>query len=95
MLLAAFLVGVIGGFIWALTPRYAGWLGPFSGATLVLAATLFLAYLKGAILDPSTIVPGRFCWRFRLFRADNDNKARTRLLKHRSSSDSLRHGSGS
>jgi hypothetical protein len=45
LLLAAFLIGVIGGFIWALTPRHAGWLGPFSGATLVLAAALFLAFL--------------------------------------------------
>jgi hypothetical protein len=45
LLLAGFLVGVVGGFFWALTPRHTGWLGPLSGATLVLAAALFLAFL--------------------------------------------------
>lgn len=45
LLLAAFLAGVAGGFIWALVPRQVGWLGPFSGTALVLAAVLFLAFL--------------------------------------------------
>jgi hypothetical protein len=45
LLLAAFLVGVIDGFVWALAPAEVGWLGPLSGAALVLAAALFLAFL--------------------------------------------------
>ncbi len=45
LLLAAFLAGVVGGFIWALVPRQAGWLGPLSGVALVLAAVLFLGFL--------------------------------------------------
>ncbi|HEY7311478.1 MAG TPA: NnrS family protein [Gemmataceae bacterium] len=44
-LLAAFLAGVIGGFIWALVPAEAGWLGPCSGAALLVAAVLFLGFL--------------------------------------------------
>jgi hypothetical protein len=45
LLLAAFLAGVIGGFVWALVPDEASWLGPVSGAALVLAAVLFLRFL--------------------------------------------------
>jgi hypothetical protein len=45
LLLAIFLVGVIGGFIWALVPGEVGWLGPLSGAALVLATVLFLGFL--------------------------------------------------
>ncbi|MGH7171407.1 MAG: NnrS family protein [Gemmataceae bacterium] len=45
LLLAAFLAGVVGGFVWALAPRQASWLGPLSGAALVLAAVLFLGFL--------------------------------------------------
>ncbi len=45
LLLAAFLAGVVGGFVWALAPRQAGWLGPLSGAALVVAAILFLGFL--------------------------------------------------
>jgi hypothetical protein len=44
-LLAAFLAGVIGGFVWALVPGDARWLGPLSGAALVLASALFLGFL--------------------------------------------------
>ncbi len=49
LLLATFLVGVVGGFVWALLPRQASWLGPLSGAALVLAAVLFLAFLFGQV----------------------------------------------
>jgi hypothetical protein len=45
LLLAAFLAGVTGGFVWALVPGAVGWLGPLSGAALVLAAVLFLGFL--------------------------------------------------
>jgi hypothetical protein len=45
LLLATFLVGVVGGFVWALAPQQAGWLGPLSGAALVFAAVLFLGFL--------------------------------------------------
>lgn len=44
-LLAAFLTGVVGGFLWSLSPRELNWLGPLSGAALVLAAILFLGFL--------------------------------------------------
>jgi uncharacterized protein involved in response to NO len=45
LLLATFLIGVIGGFAWALAPGEVGWLGPASGAALVLATVLFLGFL--------------------------------------------------
>lgn len=45
LLLASFLAGVIGGFVWALAPAAIGWLGPVSGAALVLAAGGFLGFL--------------------------------------------------
>ncbi len=45
LLLAAFLTGVVGGFVWSLMAREASWLGPLSGAALVLAAALFLGFL--------------------------------------------------
>jgi hypothetical protein len=45
LLLTAFLVGVIGGFVRALAPAEIAWLGPLSGAALVLAAVLFLGFL--------------------------------------------------
>lgn len=45
LLLAAFLTGVIGGFIWSLVPEQSGWLGPCSGIALVTAATGFLVFL--------------------------------------------------
>jgi uncharacterized protein involved in response to NO len=45
LLLAALLVGVLGGFVWALLPGEAGWLGPLSGAALLLGAVLFLGFL--------------------------------------------------
>lgn len=45
LLLASFLTGVIGGFVWALAPGALGWLGPLSGAALVVAAVLFLGFL--------------------------------------------------
>jgi hypothetical protein len=45
LLLGAFLAGVIGGFVWALLPGEVAWLGPLSGAALVLAAVLFLGLL--------------------------------------------------
>src|SRR5262249_40143137 len=41
--------GVVGGFLWALVPQHVNWLGPFSGAALVLAAVLFLAFLLGQL----------------------------------------------
>jgi hypothetical protein len=44
-LLAAFLAGVTGGFVWSLVPEKAGWLGPASGVPLVLAALMFLGFL--------------------------------------------------
>src|SRR5579859_7501068 len=44
-LLAAFLTGVVGGFAWSLLARQAAWLGPLSGAALVVGAALFLAFL--------------------------------------------------
>ncbi len=37
LLLATFLTGVAGGFVWALAPQKTSWLGPLSGGTLVLA----------------------------------------------------------
>jgi hypothetical protein len=43
--LAAFLVGVTGGFIWSLDPQTFRWLGPASGAALILAALMFLGFL--------------------------------------------------
>lgn len=49
LLLADFLVGIVGGFLWALAPERAHWLGPFSGAALVAAAVLFLGFLIGQI----------------------------------------------
>jgi hypothetical protein len=45
LLLAALLTGVIGGFVWALAPGEVSWLGPLSGAALVLGAVLFLGFL--------------------------------------------------
>jgi hypothetical protein len=45
LLLAAFLVGVAGGFVWSLLPGEAGWLGPLSGAALAAASVLFLGFL--------------------------------------------------
>lgn len=45
LLLAAFLTGVVGGFVWSLAVRELSWLGPLSGVALVLAATLFLSFL--------------------------------------------------
>ncbi len=45
LLLAAFLAGVIGGFVWALAPGEVSWLGPLSGAALALGAVLFLGFL--------------------------------------------------
>jgi hypothetical protein len=44
-LLAAFITGVAGGFVWSLAAREVSWLGPLSGAALVLAAALFLGFL--------------------------------------------------
>ncbi len=44
-LLGAFLGGVLGGFAWSLAPRELDWLGPLSGAALLLAALLFLGFL--------------------------------------------------
>lgn len=43
--LATFLIGVTGGFVWALVPGDVGWMGPVSGSALVLAAILFLGFL--------------------------------------------------
>lgn len=45
LLLSALLAGVLGGFLWALVPGEVRWLGPFSGAALVLGAVLFLGFL--------------------------------------------------
>src|SRR5690242_16225466 len=45
LLLAAFLVGIIGGFAWAWAPGEVGWLGPLSGGGLALASVLFLGFL--------------------------------------------------
>lgn len=45
LLLATFLIGVAGGFVWSLALRQLGWLGPLSGAALMLAAVVFLAFL--------------------------------------------------
>jgi hypothetical protein len=36
---------VIGGFVWAVVPAEVSWLGPLSGAALVLATVLFLGFL--------------------------------------------------
>jgi hypothetical protein len=44
-LLAAFLLGVLGGFAWSLAAREVSWLGPLSGAALVLAAALFGGFM--------------------------------------------------
>jgi hypothetical protein len=41
----ALLAGVTGGFVWSLVPEKAGWLGPASGAALVLASFMFLGFL--------------------------------------------------
>lgn len=43
LLLAAILAGVLGGFAWSLAPRRWAWLGPTSGAALVVASLGFLA----------------------------------------------------
>jgi hypothetical protein len=45
LLLSAFLAGVLGGFVWSLAPGELSWLGPLSGAALVVAAVLFLGFL--------------------------------------------------
>jgi hypothetical protein len=45
LLLALLLIGVLGGFVWALAPAELGWLGPLGGTALVLAAILFLGFL--------------------------------------------------
>jgi hypothetical protein len=45
LLLAAFLTGVVGGFVWSLAAREVSWVGPLSGGALVLAAALFLGFL--------------------------------------------------
>jgi uncharacterized protein involved in response to NO len=45
LLLAAFLLGVVGGFFWSLGPEQVGWLGPLSGFALVAAALGFLVFL--------------------------------------------------
>ncbi len=49
LLRTALLGGVIGGFVWALLPGKVPWLGPLSGAALVLGAGLFLAFLLGQL----------------------------------------------
>jgi uncharacterized protein involved in response to NO len=49
LLLAALLAGVLGGFVWALAPGAISWLGPLSGAALVLGAVLFLGFLLGQL----------------------------------------------
>lgn len=45
LLLATFLTGVVGGFLWAVVPIGAGWLGSVSGIALFLATLLFLGFL--------------------------------------------------
>jgi hypothetical protein len=45
LLLAAFLVGVIGGFVWSLAPAEISWLAPLTGSALLFAAVLFLVFL--------------------------------------------------
>jgi hypothetical protein len=50
-LLAAFLLGVIGGFVWALAPAEARWLGPCSGLALLLAAIPFLGFLLRQLIN--------------------------------------------
>lgn len=44
LLLVAFLIGVVGGFFWALWPELTRWLGPLSGLALVGASLGFLLF---------------------------------------------------
>jgi len=46
LLLAALLLGVVGGFFWAMGPEQLHWLGPLSGLSLVVAALGFLTFLS-------------------------------------------------
>jgi hypothetical protein len=59
LLLAAFLTGVIGGFVWSLGPRELSWLGPLSGAALVLAAILFLTFLLRQLINKLRLTSAR------------------------------------
>lgn len=59
LLLATFLVGVIGGFVWALAPAEFSWLGPVSGAALILAAIFFLAFLLRQLKRSLATTPSR------------------------------------
>lgn len=45
VLLGAFLIGVVGAFVWSLGPVEVSWLGPLSGAALLMAAVLFAGFL--------------------------------------------------
>jgi hypothetical protein len=45
IVLGAFLTGVLGGFVWSLAPREVSWLGPLSGASVLVAGILFLSWL--------------------------------------------------
>lgn len=49
LLLWSFLFGVIGGFVWAWDPNKLAWLGPVSGAALVLAAVLVLGFFLSQV----------------------------------------------
>jgi uncharacterized protein involved in response to NO len=51
LLLAAFLAGVVGGFVWSLAAQELSWVGPLSGAALVLATALFLGFLLRQVAD--------------------------------------------
>ncbi len=45
ILLTAMLIGITAGFVWALRPASLPWLGPLSGAALLIAAALQTAFL--------------------------------------------------
>jgi uncharacterized protein involved in response to NO len=59
-LLATFLAGIIGGFVWGLAPDAAAWLGPVSGIALVLAAVLFFGFLLHRVARNLGTPWGRF-----------------------------------
>jgi len=60
LLLAAFFIGILGGFVWSLIPEKAGWLGPASGAALLAGAGLFLWFLLGQLVGKLRSTWGRF-----------------------------------
>jgi uncharacterized protein involved in response to NO len=62
LLLAAMLTGVLGGFAWSLAAGAVSWLGPLSGAALVLAAILFPGFVFRQVAGKLRSTWARLVW---------------------------------